>query len=131
MAYVASNFSKFACLPACINKIIVYFLRSNFSPLRSSLLLIGPPELLFDFRRQRVEQVLLHHQAAPLQQATLAELHGETLETVPSQLQLRQPGELSEARRQRLQAVVSQIQSAQLLALEQLRGQSLDLERRG
>lgn len=91
------------------------------------MLLVGPPQLLFDLRRQRVEQVLLHHQAAPLQQPALAELHRETLQPVPSQLQLGQRRELPEARRQRPQAVVPQVQSAQLLALEELRGQSLDL----
>lgn len=96
----------------------------------SSLLFIRPPELLFDFRRQRVEHVLLHHQGAALQQPTLAQLHRQALQTVASQLQLGQAGQLSETWRQRLQAVVPQVQSTQLLALEQLRGQSLDLERR-
>lgn len=125
IANTAANISRFVCL----------YDTSLFcsSPLRfgSSLLLISPPELLFDFRWQGVEQVLLHHQTAPLQQPTLPELHWETLKTVPSQLQLGQPSEFSEAWRQRLQAVVSQIQSAQLLALKQLWGQSLNLKRRG
>lgn len=52
----------------------------------SSLLLIRPPKLLFDFRRQRVEHVLLHHQATALQQPTLAELYRQTFQTVSSQL---------------------------------------------
>lgn len=95
----------------------------------SGLLLVSPPQLLFDLRGQRVEQVFLHHQAAPLQQAAFAQLHRQALQAVAPQLQLGQPGELSEARGQRLQAVVSQVQSAELLALEQLRGQSLDLKR--
>lgn len=124
-ACIANTHSRFVCL----------YDTSLFcsSPLRfgSSLLLIGPPELLFDFWWQCVEQVLLYHQTAPLQQPTLPELHWETLKTVPSQLQLGQPSEFSEAWRQRLQAVVSQIQSAQLLALKQLWGQSLNLKRRG
>lgn len=90
------------------------------------MLLISPPQLLFDLRRQRVKQVLLHHQAAPLQEPTLAELHREALQAVSSQLQLRQTGELSKSRGQRLQAIVSQIQSPQFLALEQLWGQSLN-----
>lgn len=74
------------------------FLCSSPQRFGSSLLLIGPPKLLFHFCWQRVEQVLLHHQSAPLQQPTLAQLHRETLQTVPSQLQLGQPGELPEAR---------------------------------
>lgn len=69
---------------------------SSIIPPGSSLLLIRPPKLLFDFRWQRVEHVLLHHQAAALQQPTLAELHRQTLQTVASQLQLGQAGQLSE-----------------------------------
>lgn len=86
--------------------------------------------MLLDFRRQRVEQVFLHHQAALLQQPAFAELHREALKTVAPQLQLGQPGEFPEARRQRLQAVVPQIQSAEFLALKQLWGQSLNLKQR-
>lgn len=93
----------------------------------SRLFFVRFPHLFLDLRGQRVEEVLLHHEAGPLQLPALAELHGQTLQPVASQLELREPGELPEPRRQRLQAVVAQVQSAKLLALEQLVGQALDL----
>lgn len=96
----------------------------------SGWFLINFPELFLDLGGQRVKEVLLHHQARPLELPALAQLHRQTLQPVAPQLQLRQRRQLAEARRQRLQAVVAQVERAQLLALEQLVGQALDLQRR-
>lgn len=96
----------------------------------SGWFLINFPELFLDLGRQGVKEVLLHHQASPLELPALAQLHRQTLQPVAPQLQLRQCRQLAEARRQRLQAVVAQVERAQLLALEQLVGQALDLQRR-
>lgn len=96
----------------------------------SGWFLINLPELFLDLGGQGVKEVLLHHQASPLELPALAQLHRQTLQPVAPQLQLRQCRQLAEARRQRLQAVVAQVERAQLLALEQLVGQALDLQRR-
>lgn len=88
---------------------------------------VNLPQLLLDLGGQGVEEVLLHHQARPLQLPALAQLHRQAFQAVSSQLQLRQPRQLPEAGRQRLQAIVSQVQSAELLALEQLVWQALNL----
>lgn len=97
----------------------------------SGWFLINFPELLLDLGGQGVEEVLLHHQARPLELPALAQLHRQALQPVAPQLQLRQRRQLAEARRHWLQAVVAQVERAQLLALEQLVGQALDLQRRG
>lgn len=96
----------------------------------SGRFLINFPELFLDLGGQGVKEVLLHHQARPLELSTLAQLHRQTLQAVAPQLQLRQRRQLAEARRQRLQAVVAQVERAELLALEQLVGQALDLQQR-
>lgn len=88
---------------------------------------VNLPQLLLDLGGEGVEEVLLHHQARPLQLPALAQLHRQAFQAVSSQLQLRQPRQLPEAGRQRLQAIVSQVQSAELLALEQLVWQALNL----
>lgn len=54
----------------------------------SSLLFVCPPQPLFDFQGQRVEQVLLHHKPAAFQQRALSQLHRQALQAVPSQLYL-------------------------------------------
>lgn len=58
----------------------------------SGLLLVSPPQPLFHLGWQRVEQVLLHHQAAALEQRALAQLHGQALQPVAPQLDLGQVG---------------------------------------
>lgn len=96
----------------------------------SSLLFVCPPQALFDFQGQGVEQVLLHHQPTAFQQRALPQLHGQALQAVPAQLDLGQVGELSHPRGQRLQHVVSQVQGSQLPALEQLWWETLNLKER-
>lgn len=104
--------------------------RGGWEARSSGWFLINFPELFLDLGGQGVKEVLLHHQARPLELSALAQLHRQTLQPVAPQLQLRQRRQLAEARRQRLQAVVAQVERAQLLALEQLVGQALDLQRR-
>lgn len=97
------------------------------SVLLSHCLFFSSPELLFDLSGKGIENSLLDNQAAALQQLTLSQLHRQTLEPVPSQLQLCQVDQLTETRRQRLQVVIPQVQCSQLLTLEQLRRKLLNL----
>ena len=110
-------------------------LRATRAPCHGSsgLLLVSPPEPLLHLRGQGVEQVLLHHQATALEQRALAQLHRQALQSVATQLDLGQAGQLAHPRGQRLQHVVAQVQGPQLPALEELGWQRLDLEvrRRG
>ena len=94
----------------------------------SGLLLVGPPEPLLHLGGQGVEQVLLHHQATALEQWAFAQLHRQALQSVATQLDLGQAGQLAHPRGQRLQHVVAQVQGPQLPALEELGGQCLNLE---
>lgn len=96
----------------------------------SRLLFVCPPQTLFDFQGQGVEQVLLHHEPTAFQQRALSQLHRQALQAVPSQLYLRQIGQLSHPGGQGLQHVVSQVQGSQLPALEQLWWETLNLKER-
>lgn len=100
------------------------------SVLLSHCLFFSPPELLFNLSGKGIENRLLDDQAAALQQFTLSQLHRQTLQPVPPELQLRQVDQLTETRGQRLQVVIAQVQSAQLLTLEQLRRKLLNLRAR-
>lgn len=89
-------------------------------PTLSDSLFFGPPKLLFHLGWKGVENGLFHDEAAALELFTLSQLDGETLDPVPSELQLSQVGQLAKTRRKRLQVVITQVQCAQLLTFEQL-----------
>lgn len=94
----------------------------------SGLFLVGPPQPLLDLQGQGIEEVLLHHQPAALQQGAIAQLHWQALQAVPPQFYLGQARQLAHPGRQRLQHVVPQVQSPKLSALEELRWEALNLE---
>ncbi|TNN69841.1 hypothetical protein EYF80_019909 [Liparis tanakae] len=76
---------------------------------------------------QRVEEMVLHNHAAFAQQAAVYQLAGQSVQTVPSQLQLSELHQLAHALRQHGERVVPQTQRLELGASEQRLRQHLQL----